>query len=90
MPETLSQSRTTVDKSNWKIVQLGEVCHIINGKNQKSVLNPNGKYPIYGSAGVMGYADDYLVEAGATVVGRKGTINKPLYVNTRFWNVDTV
>ena len=37
----------------------------------------------------MGYADDYLCEAGATIVGRKGTINRPILVNEPFWNVDT-
>jgi len=73
----------------WKKEKLGVVCEIKNGKNQKIVENPNGKYPIYGSAGKMGYANSYLCEAGSTIVGRKGTINKPLYVNEKFWNVDT-
>ncbi|MBV6474401.1 MAG: Type-1 restriction enzyme EcoKI specificity protein [Saprospiraceae bacterium] len=73
----------------WKIEKLGVVCEIKNGKNQKLVVNPNGKFPIYGSAGKMGYADSYICEAGSTIVGRKGTINKPLYVNEKFWNVDT-
>ena len=66
-----------------------DVLKIISGKNQKAVENPNGKYPIYGSGGLMGYADDYLCEAGTTIVGRKGTINNPIFVNERFWNVDT-
>ncbi|WP_113922706.1 restriction endonuclease subunit S [Cognataquiflexum aquatile] len=74
---------------NWQIKKLGEVCEIKNGKNQKMVTNPNGKYPIYGSAGIMGFADEYLCEEGTTVIGRKGTINRPIYVNTKFWNVDT-
>lgn len=62
---------------------------IINGKNQKNVINPHGKYPIYGSGGIMGYADAYLCDAGTTIVGRKGTINNPIFVNEPFWNVDT-
>ena len=37
----------------------------------------------------MGYADDYLCEAGATIIGRKGSINNPIFVETKFWNVDT-
>ena len=37
----------------------------------------------------MGYADDYLCEAHTVVIGRKGTINKPIYVEVPFWNVDT-
>ncbi len=36
-----------------------EVLTIINGKNQTKVENPNGQYPIYGSGGIMGYADTY-------------------------------
>ena len=66
-----------------------DVLTIISGKNQKAVANPDGDYPIYGSGGIMGYADDYLCEAGTTIVGRKGTINNPIYVNEKFWNVDT-
>ena len=73
----------------WRWVKLGDVCEIINGKNQKEVINPNGKYPIYGSSGIFGYADKYLCHEGTTVVGRKGNINNPIYVSTKFWNVDT-
>ena len=66
-----------------------DVVTIVSGKNQKNVVDVNGEYPIYGSGGIMGYASDYLCEAGTTIVGRKGTINKPIFVNRRFWNVDT-
>lgn len=62
---------------------------IVSGKDQKAVVSPNGPYPIYGSGGVMGHADDFLCEAGTTIVGRKGTINCPIFVNEPFWNVDT-
>lgn len=66
-----------------------DVLTIVNGKNQKKVENPNGLYPIYGSGGIMGYADDYICEANTVVIGRKGSINNPIFVETRFWNVDT-
>lgn len=71
------------------VKQWKDILHIVSGKNQKAVENPNGKYPIYGSGGVMGYADDYLCEAGTTIVGRKGTINRPIFVTEPFWNIDT-
>lgn len=73
----------------YTVKKWNEVLHIISGKNQKAVANDNGKYSIYGSGGVMGKADDFLCEAGTTIIGRKGTINKPIFVNERFWNVDT-
>ena len=66
-----------------------DVLEIKNGRNQKAVENPKGKYPIYGSGGVMGYADDYICEADTVVIGRKGSINNPIYVEEPFWNVDT-
>ena len=74
---------------NWAWVQLGMVAKVIHGRNQSAVANPNGKYPIYGSGGIMGYADDYLCPEHCTIIGRKGTINNPILVETKFWNVDT-
>lgn len=76
-------------KEGWEKKKLGDIAEIISGKNQKKVENPSGKYPICGSGGIMGYADEYLCPAGTTIIGRKGTINKPLYIDTPFWNVDT-
>lgn len=66
-----------------------DVLTIKNGKNQKAVENPTGKYPIYGSGGVIGYADDYICNANTVIVGRKGSINNPIFVEEPFWNVDT-
>ena len=71
------------------MARFADVLTIINGKNQKKVENPNGKYPIYGSGGIMGYADDYICEANTVVIGRKGSINNPIFTETPFWNVDT-
>lgn len=76
-------------KSVYKSRPWIDVLDIISGKNQKNVVDDNGKFPIYGSGGIIGYANDFLCEAGTTIVGRKGTINNPIFVNTRFWNVDT-
>lgn len=66
-----------------------DILTIVSGKNQKNVETDNGQYPIYGSGGIIGRANAFLCEAGTTIVGRKGTINSPIYVSERFWNVDT-
>ena len=77
-------------KQGWEIKKLGEVIEIRNGKNQQAVLSETGKYKILGSAGnIMGYATDFICEAGTTIIGRKGNISKPIYIDERFWNVDT-
>ena len=66
-----------------------DVLEIKNGRNQRAVEDPNGKYPIYGSGGIMGYANDYICDAETVIIGRKGNINKPIFVEEPFWNVDT-
>lgn len=83
-------SKTMTPKEGWEEKKFGEITEIVHGKNQKDVLSEIGKYPIYGSGGnIMGYALDYLCEAGTTILGRKGSINNPMYIEERFWNVDT-
>ena len=78
-----------MNKMSWSIKQWKDVLSIVNGKNQKEIQSDNGAYPIIGSGGEIGRANDFLCEAGSTVVGRKGTINNPFFVGERFWNVDT-
>lgn len=95
----LSEARTLFQKAltkalepkdGWKEKTLGDIAKITHGKNQKEVLSENGLYPIYGSGGnIMGYAKDFLCEAGTTILGRKGSINNPMFIEERFWNVDT-
>ena len=75
--------------SSWEWVKLGDYVNVINGKSQKAVVDKNGEYPIYGSGGVMGYANRYLCHENSTIIGRKGTIDNPIFVTTKFWNVDT-
>ena len=70
-------------------VKFADTLKIINGKNQQKVEDLQGKYPIYGSGGIMGYANDYICPAETVIIGRKGSINKPIFADTPFWNVDT-
>ena len=76
-------------REGWEYKRWADVLTIINGKNQKAVESPNGQYPIYGSGGIMGYALDWLCPENCVIIGRKGNINKPLFVESKFWNVDT-
>ena len=73
----------------WCLCKISSVVDIVNGKSQKNVESPTGKYPIYGSGGVIGKAMEYTCLAGSTIIGRKGTINHPIFVEENFWNVDT-
>ena len=74
----------------FKKYYLNELVEIKYGKNQKKVIDENGKYPIYGTGGLMGYAKEFLYDRPSILIGRKGTINKVRYVEWPFWTVDTL
>lgn len=78
------------NKDRYPLSKWEDVVTIKHGKDYKKNIAKHGGYPVYGSGGFMGvYADKYLVNENATVIGRKGTIDKPIFVNEKFWNVDT-
>ncbi|HEU7676816.1 restriction endonuclease subunit S, partial [Streptococcus pneumoniae] len=78
-----------LNEKEWKVSKWNEILTIRNGKNQKQVEDADGKFPIYGSGGIMGYAKDWIVKKNSVIIGRKGNINKPILVRENFWNVDT-
>lgn len=80
---------STIEQTMTEPVTFADVLEIRNGQNQKTVENPVGQYPIYGSGGVMGRADKFICPAETVVIGRKGSINNPIFVSEPFWNVDT-
>ncbi len=71
-------------------MKIKDILQIKYGKNQSSVVDENGKYPIIGTGGIFGYANDYLYDRPSVLIGRKGTINNPMYITQPFWTVDTL
>lgn len=84
-----SLQTATIMNHKWEYKNWNNILKIYNGKNQKAVENPDGLYPIYGSGGIMNYADTYICPENCVIIGRKGNINNPIFVPTKFWNVDT-
>jgi type I restriction enzyme S subunit len=74
----------------WEDVSIKDILKIRHGRSQKSVEDENGLYPILGTGGLMAYANDYLYDKPSVLIGRKGTIDKPQYMETPFWTVDTL
>ena len=73
----------------WVIADWADIVGITHGQNQRDIEDPDGIFPIYGSGGQIGKSFRYLCKAGSTVIGRKGTINRPFFTHTDFWNIDT-
>ena len=78
--------------NHWKIGRLKNLLSINNGSDYKEfeVENSENSYPVYGSGGVFTYSSKYIYDQESVLLGRKGTINKPLYVTSPFWAVDTM
>lgn len=76
----------------WIKTKLKQFCKINNGKEIINELSPESEFKIevFGSGGVFKYTDQELYEGESVLFGRKGTLGKPLYVNQKFWTVDTM
>ena len=72
---------------SWERVKLKELLTIKNGRDHKSLKD--GIYPVYGSGGIMRYADKYLYDKESILLPRKGTLNNIQFARTPFWTVDT-
>lgn len=74
---------------HWEVKKLKYLAQIGNGKDHKGVWDENGKFSIIGTGGEFGKANKYLFDKPSVILGRKGTIDKPMYVDKPFWAVDT-
>ena len=70
---------------HWQVQKAKRFVVITNGSDPKT----EGNIPVYGS-GVTSFKTCGEYKIGpAVLVGRKGSINNPRYVDGLFWNVDT-
>ena len=76
------------DFSEWNEVKIGDILKIGNGKDYKHLQM--GNIPVFGTGGLMTSVDDYLYDGETVCLGRKGTIDKPMYHNGKIWTVDTL
>lgn len=73
----------------WSMVELGEVCTFEYGKPLKEENRKGGEYPVFGSNGIIGYHNEYLVEGPFIIVGRKGTAGAVVYSEKNGFPIDT-
>lgn len=76
------------DDQGWKVKSFNELFTIGNGRDYKHLSR--GDIPVYGSGGYMLSVNDYLHDGESVCIGRKGTINSPMFLTGKFWTVDTL
>ncbi|EMX9842311.1 restriction endonuclease subunit S [Campylobacter upsaliensis] len=75
---------------HWKVRRMKFMASIHNGREQTEIADENGIYPIYGSGGILGKSMYFIYDKPSVLLGRKGTIDKPLFVEEPFWTIDTM
>ncbi|MDE5582766.1 MAG: restriction endonuclease subunit S [Ruminococcus sp.] len=76
---------------NHNIIRTGFLSELITvkyGKDHKK-LN-DGIFPVYGSGGIIRYAEKFLYDKESVLIPRKGSLNNIMYVNEPFWVIDTM
>ncbi len=73
----------------WVRKNLSAIATLEYGKSPNDVRNTDGAYDIVGTSGIVGKASEYLWDQESVIIGRKGTINKPMHIDTPFWAIDT-
>lgn len=68
--------------------ELGKIVKISNGKDHKHLADE--EIPVYGSGGVMRYANQCIYDKVSVLIPRKGSIGNIFYIDTPFWTVDTI
>ncbi len=76
--------------TGWISTQLGDLYTFEYGKSlTKGARATDGIYPVYGSSGVVGMHDQFLIEGSAIIVGRKGAAGSVSYSTENCWPIDT-
>ncbi|MDN4524412.1 restriction endonuclease subunit S [Fictibacillus fluitans] len=74
---------------NWVWVKLGSIIELAYGKSLPNTKRSGEGFPVYGSNGVVGYHEDYLIEGPVIVIGRKGSHGEVNWYEQSGWPIDT-
>lgn len=88
-PELYKETELGWVPKGWEVQPIRERIEITYGKSQVGVRDCNGTIPVYGTGGIIEYANSSMCNENSILIGRKGTLNRPYFVNPPFWVVDT-
>ena len=76
--------------TGWVKARFGEIYELSYGKGlPKSARNESGRYPVFGSNGIVGYHDSFLIDGPVLIVGRKGSTGTVWFSSKPCWPIDT-
>lgn len=75
-------------QSAWAPCRIGDILSVFHGKDYKGI--PEGDIPVLATSGQIASVSRSLCTWPCALIGRKGTINKPQFMDSPFWSVDTL
>jgi len=74
---------------DWEVKALKEVLSLNYGDGLPEGKRKGDKYPVFGSNGIIGYHDSFLVKGPGIIIGRKGTVGSITWSTEDYWPIDT-
>ena len=74
----------------WTFGKTKDFMRFKYGKALKADHRKDGEYPVYGSSGVVGYHNDFLIVGPVIIVGRKGNVGSVYLSQESAFPIDTV
>lgn len=74
----------------WTVRRLKNFASIQNGMDYRKVFDEGGEFPVIGSGGAFAHASQFMYDKTSVLLGRKGTVDKPIFIDCPFWTVDTM
>lgn len=74
----------------WEKCKLKDLLILNYGKALKAEDRVDGKFPVYGSSGIVGSHNHALVQGPGVILGRKGNVGSVYWTAKDFYAIDTV
>ena len=74
---------------DWELVKLGECIELKYGKSLPQKNRKKGKFPVYGSNGIIDHHNEYFVKSPGVIIGRKGSVGEISFSFENFYPIDT-
>ena len=74
----------------WEKTAIGDIGQLKYGKALKAADRIEGRFPVFGSSGIIGTHNEAYVPGPGIIVGRKGNIGEVYWSDDDFCAIDTV
>ena len=75
--------------STWRVLHLGDAVTLSRGIDLPAQSRSEGRYPVIGSNGVVGFHSAMAAHGPGVLVGRSGSVGEVTYLEEDYWPLNT-